>query len=405
MEYLSRSTILPLALSATAILSQCGPSQLKSGPATPEIASQHVTKLRTYDSPGRSSEIISYAKHHGLLLATNSVAEEIQVMRLPNPGAANPQPLDMDASSPGIQGIQLGGEPTSVSAHPTQPYALSAVNGEQGRLVVIDLNAAARGQQKVVIDQKIGIQLDSIGVAPNGRWVVVADEAEGDGSTPGNILVAPISGNLGNGKSLAFRKVPGLAAALGRPAGRVEPEFIAIDPTSRFAAVSCQEDNAIALVRLSNSPSLGGVIRLPRNAQPDGVHLISHGSQTILAIAEEGTDSASFYQVSANNLSQPKLLARVNIRSLGGMGTRSDPEGVALFRQGGHLYCAIGIERANRVVIMNLDQPTAPVKEAIVSVGSRPEDVIAIRTGSTTTVLSADEGKPGRGEISFIRVQ
>ncbi len=391
-----------LAPAAAFTLTQCSPSNTDQSALDNKKISPHVTKLRTYDSPGRSSEIISYSKQLGLLLATNSVSKEVLSMRLPSPATANPQPIDSNLTKKGIQGIQLGGEPTSVACHPSQPYAFAAVNGDTGRLVVFDLKAAALGQKKIILDQQIGIHLDSIAVSPNGQWVVVADEAEGNAKTPGNILVASTRG-FSSGKKLTFNKVPGLAAALGRPAGRVEPEFIAIDPSSRFAAVSCQEDNAVAIIRLGHSPSLGSIIRLPAGSEPDGVHLTTAGGRSILGIAEEGTDAASFYQVNPSSLGAT-LLSRVNIRNLGGQGSRSDPEGVALFQQGGRLYAAIGIERANRVLILNLSNPSAPVKEAIVSVGSRPEGVIAIKTGASTTVISADEGKPGRGELSFIKV-
>ena len=392
------------AFTVTFLFTQCSPQNLVQtsgrGALEQKAASPHVTKIRTYDSPGRSSEIISYSNPLGLLLATNSVSKEIVCMRLPNPATASPQPISFGSNQ---TGIQLDGEPTSVACHPSQAYAFTAVNSDQGRLVIFDLKAAAQGQKKVILDQPIGIQLDSIAVSPNGQWVVVADEAEGSASTPGNILIASTQG-FNSGKKLNFKKVPGLAEALGRPGGRVEPEFIAIDASSRFAAVSCQEDNAVAIVRLSNSPSLGSIIPLPSGSEPDGVHMIYHAGRTILGIAEEGTDSVSFYQINSGSL-QAALLSRVNIRTLGGQGLRSDPEGVALFKQGGNLYAAISVERANRVTILNLNNPSAPVKEAVVPVGSRPEGIIAVRKGSSTTVISADEGKPGRGEISFIKIK
>ena len=399
------SYLAPLKISACAaafLFTQCSPQNSSQSTIENKAVSKHVTKLVTYDSPGRSAEIISYSKQLGLLLATNSVSKEIITMRLTNPAVANPQPIDTDPAKSGIQGIQLGGEPTSVACHPSKPYAFAAVNGNGGRLVVFDLKAAAQGQKKVILDQPIGIHLDSIAVSPNGQWVVIADEAEGSATTPGNILIASTSG-FTSGKNLTFRNVPGLAAALGRPSGRVEPEFIAIDPSSRFAAVSCQEDNAVAIVRLSNTPSIGSIISLGSGSEPDGVHLTSFGGRVILGIAEEANDSASFYEINPNSL-KATLLSRVNIRNLGGQGSRSDPEGIALFNQGGRLYAAISIERANRVLILNLSNPKAPVKEALVSVGSRPEGIIALKKSGSTIVISADEGKPGRGEISFIKV-
>lgn len=403
MDLLHHMKFLLTLLGITLILSQCSTQNNRYSHFENKVVSKHVTKLRTYDSPGRSAEVISYSHKLGLLLATDSTSKQVMCMQLSNPVTADPKPIDFNHAKRGIQGLQLGGEPTSVACHPNQPFAFTAVNQGHGRLIVFDLNAAAQGQKKVIIDQRIGLHLDSIAVSPNGQWVVVADEAEGNNNTPGNILVASTNG-FRSGKNLTFRKVPGLAQALGRPAGSVEPEFIAIDPSSRFAAVSCQEDNAIAIIRLGNSPSLGSIIRLPSGSEPDGVHIIRSGGKTILGIAEEGADKASFYEINSSNLST-RLLSRVNVRHLGGQGSRSDPEGIALFHQGTNLYAAIGIERANRVLVLNLNNPSVPAKEAIVSTGSRPEDIIAISSGNSTIVISADEGKPGRGELSFIKVQ
>lgn len=391
------------ALAGVLFVTNCANSPTTQGQTA--TSSARVNKLVTIDSPGRSSEIISYSRQQGLLLATNSVELEVAVARLSNPASANPQFIDFDASKPGVQGVDLGGEPTSVAAHPNKALGLAAVNGGGGRLVVFDLVAAARGEKKIILDQNVGIQLDSIAVSPNGRWAVIADEAEGSASTEGGIIVVDLSG-LGSSNTLPAKRVEGLASALGRPAGRVEPEYVSIDGSSSFAAVSCQEDNAIALVRLGATPSLASVIKLPAGAEPDGVNLYDMGGSCLLAIAEEGRDAASFYMVNKSNLAAGgQLVSRVDVRNLAGNGYRSDPEGVYLFRQGGTLFCAVGVERANRVLILNMSQPSKPVKEAVVGVGSRPEGVIALPSGDGTIVISADEGKPGKGELSFIKVK
>lgn len=398
-------SLLKFTATFAGILLVASCSNTATTPGASATSSARVSKLVTLDSPGRSSEILSYSRTQGLLLATNSVELEVAVARLSTPAAANPQFIDFNASKSGIQGIQFGGEPTSLAAHPSRALGLAAVNGGGGRLVVFDLAAAARGETKIVLDQKVGIQLDSIAVSPNGRWAVIADEAEGSASTEGGIVVVDLSG-LGSQPSLPVKRVAGLAAALGRPAGRVEPEYVSIDSSSSFAAVSCQEDSAIALVRLGASPSLASVIKLPAGAEPDGVHLYDMGGTCLLAIAEEGRDTASFYAINKSNLSAGgRLISRVDVRNLAGNGYRSDPEGVYLFKQGGTLFCAVGVERANRVLILNMSQLSKPVKETVVGVGSRPEGVIALQSGGSTIIISADEGKPGKGELSFIKVR
>ena len=103
------------------------------------------------------------------------------------------------------------------------------------------------------------------------------------------------------------------------------------------------------------------------------MHLTNFGGRVILGIAEEANDSASFYEINPNSL-KATLLSRVNIRNLGGQGSRSDPEGIALFNQGGRLYAAISIERVNRVLILNLSNPKAPVKDCLLYTSPSPRD-------------------------------
>jgi len=333
------------------------------------------------------------------------VSKDITVLSLPNLATGHFSPIDFDANKAGVQGISTAGEPTSVAVHPSKNLVLSAVNGGKSRLVAYDMSAAAQGKKKTVLDQEMGIHLDSIAISPNGKWAVIADEAEGDASTPGAILLVDIS-QIGSSKKLPVYKVANLAESLGRPAGRVEPEFVAIDSGSRYAAVACQDDNAVVLFSLTTNPKVSSVIKLPKNAQPDGVNLINYGSGQLLAIAEEGTDSAALYQVEGGNIHQtPKFITRMNMRSLSGNGGRCDPEGVYMFRQSGKLYLAIAIERANRTLIMDISNPSAPAKVASVPVGSRPEGIIVQQQAGKTYVLTGDEGKPGKGEVSIIEVR
>lgn len=301
--------------------------------------------------------------------------------------------------------MNLGGDPTSLAVHPNRNLALIPVNSDRGRLLTIDLDAAAKGQTTILTNQAIGIQLDSIAIAPNGKWAVIADEAEGSSSSPGNIVVADIS-SPSSGKSYPIYKVPNLAAALGAKQGRVEPEYVTIDKSSRFAAVSCQENDAIVLISLSATPSIQSVIKLPRNAEPDGIHLHTSRGQTLLAITEEGTDTVSLYSINTSNLKQsPRLLSRFSAAQLAGGGNRTDPEGAYIFEQSGVRHLAIAAERANSVLIMDISNPSQPKKLANVPVGSRPEGILAIKEGQQHIILSGDEGKPGSGEISFISIQ
>ncbi|MGJ8657542.1 MAG: hypothetical protein ACSHX6_13920 [Akkermansiaceae bacterium] len=388
----------------TTALTQCA-QQSNSSASQKSFEQANVRKVTTYDTPGRCSEIISYSASTKLLLTTNSVSKDITVISAPDLSSGKLTPIDQDPTKSGIQGINTNGEPTSVAVHPKKNIALAAVNGSAGRLVAFDLNAAKSGQTKFLLDQEIGIHLDSIAISPNGKWAVIADEAEGSSSTPGAIILVDLT-KLGSSSTLPVYKVAGLAEAIGRPAGRVEPEFVGIDSSSSFAAVACQDDNAVVIVPLNSSPKVASIIKLPSGSLPDGANLINYGSSKLLAIAEEGSDTVSLFQVNSANLSQtPRFITRINVRSLSGTGERCDPEGVYMFRQSGKLYLAIAIERADTTLIMDISNPSTPKKIASVPVGSRPEGIIIQKQAGKTYILTGDEGKPGKGEVSIIEVR
>jgi DNA-binding beta-propeller fold protein YncE len=136
------------------------------------------------------------------------------------------------------------------------------------------------------------------------------------------------------------------------------------------------------------------------------VNLINYGKSILLSIAEEGTDTVSIYTMDPTNLNQaPQLITRMNVRVLSGKGDRCDPEGVYMFRQAGKLYLAVAIERADRVLIMDISNPATPKKVASIPVGSRPEGIIVQKQSGKTYVLTGDEGKPGKGEVSIIEIR
>lgn len=388
------------------LLSQCATQQNLTN-SEPTRITDNVTKIATVDTPGRCSEIISYSRSLKLLLATNSVSSDITVMSVPDLDSGNLIPIDLNKNKSGIQGLATDGEPTSVAVHPSKNIALAAVNARTGKgyLVAFDLKAAANGEQKQILKQEIGIHLDSIAISPDGRWAVVADEAEGDAKSEGAIYIVDLAG-LGSGAKLKSYKVPNLATKLGRPAGRVEPEFVAIDGSSKFAVVTCQEDNAVVTISLSSNPQIRNVLKLAKGAEPDGANLIQHNGMTLLAVAEEGLDMVSIFKMDRENLSMtPSLLVKMNVRLLSGKGDRSDPEGVSMFKQGGRLYLAIAVERADKTVIMDITNPSVPRKVASVDVGSRPEGIIVEKSNGFSYILTGDEGKPGKGEVSVIRVK
>src|SRR4029453_5078454 len=113
----------------------------------------------------------------------------------------------------------------------------------------------------------VGIQPDSIAIAPNGQYAVVANEAEGFGvgndGGPGSLTLVDLKGFNGVTPAplaVASIPLPSLAGLAGFSSGRtddiarlpvdntpntLEPESVAFSENSRFAYVTLQENNGV----------------------------------------------------------------------------------------------------------------------------------------------------------------
>jgi len=163
------------------------------------------------------------------------------------------------------------GEPTSVAISPDGRYAVVAVrlgddvsNARRGLLRVYDITRP--GAVKHVKDITVGVGPDSLALAGEGRTlravVAIEDEetdAKGDatldGQRPGHIDVVGLQ-DLYGGRSTGVQTIE-LVTALQAAEGVVypddpQPEFVSIDASARKAVVSLQENNAVALIDLSD---------------------------------------------------------------------------------------------------------------------------------------------------------
>ena len=184
-----------------------------------------------------------------------------------------------------VHTVDLGlGESTSVAAHPSGDYALVATkdprrpNVNPGRLL------AVRGDA-IVQSLQVGPGPDSLAISPDGRFAVVACEGDVpdpeecstevvEDDVPGSIQVVDLRAGPGKFEVVAvvtaaemferYFRGEGLRAA--RPQG-IEPEYVAVAPSSRYALVTLQEQSAVAVVDLSPLAGLGEA-RLP--SLPEG---------------------------------------------------------------------------------------------------------------------------------------
>jgi hypothetical protein len=371
-----------------------------------------VKTLATINVPGWTAEIVAYCPRQKLLLSTNGRWKTLDVFRVQSLDPPAIEPIDFDPDEPGAQGIWVSGsDPTSVALHPTEPLAVVCALDphplRRGWVYGYDLRPESLGA--LVFSQQVGFHPDSVAVSPDGRWIVVANEGEGSPDNPGSIGVLDARGLTADRRpfhenviDLPYHEVAGLSKALETPIGSVEPEYVAFDPRSRFAAVSCQENDAVVLVDLRTpTPRLAGVVWLPYGSEPDGIALLDGVPNdegrpgVVLGVAEEGRfdpwkgrwtgNCVSFHWLDPDRLdAPPRLLSRVDVQ---------------------RVAAVVGIERADRLLILDVTDFTNPTRIGLAKVGIAPEGLTLVPHGDGYIAITGDEGKAdGPGTISFVRL-
>ncbi len=426
-------TTVRLAALLLAVMLAALMAQQNIQPAPPRAA--HLKPIEIVDVPGYSEEILAYCASQQLLLATNPHWKTLDMFEVESLDPPRLNAIDFDDDMPGAQGQSTLYEPTSVAVHPDLPVALVVVLGhgwnDPGRVVGRDLRKKTRGMQLFSI--QVGIHPDSIAISPDGRWAIIACEAEADDSTPGSIWAIDLSAlSLDDSTSnfnLPARQVGDLGALLYEPVGEIEPEFVGMDPQSRFALVSCQENDALVLVDLRGDagPKLAGFTRLGPSSQPDGCTVLDNVPHPddparlgcLLAAVEEGTldkfgdrmgQNLTLLWVDPAHLEQrPVICSITNIPTILGdthIGRRRDPENVLLLRRDSRLISLVSVERGDYLLALDITDVRKPMLCDRVKVGNRPEGLIAIADGRDIMAVTGDEGddNQGAGTLSFTRL-
>lgn len=421
----------------------------------PRIPSRGLVLRATYNTGlgVNGSEIISVRHTDGIAALTN-VAGSVDVLDLSDP--LNPQLL---------RRVQIGtavGTPNSVAVHPHHDYFLVAI----GRTASTGLVAAYRLSDGAFLDSvAVGIQPDSIAIAPNGQHAVVANEAEGvasQGATPSNnggagslsILdltgfngVAPGELSVTNVALPSLAGVPGVSTdrtddlarlSVNNTPGTLEPESVAFSKNSRFAYVTLQENNAVVQVEVRTGQlTVFGLFKTTHLAdltpnwsyqpgetltafrEPDGIALDQTGR--FFVTADEGDTR------NATGTAGPRGGRTVSVFDaeagvlLGDTGSQlddaadeagiypdnrsnrgsSEPEGVDLTHYRGLTLVAVTLERANAVALIDVSEPAAPVVKDIESVGTGPEGIKFFRHGRGLFLAVANEVS---GTLSILEV-
>jgi uncharacterized protein len=224
--------------------------------------SPHLVLRATYDTGlgMNGSEIISVRHTDGIAALTN-IAGSVDVLDLSNP-------LDPHRLRRVEIDITDGNTPNSVAVHPHHDYFLVVLGkaGQTGRV------AAYRISDGVFLaSAPVGIHPDSIAIAPNGQYAVIANEAEavttGNNGGPGSLTLVDLKGFKGAGDlEVTGIPLPSLAGLQGFSTGRtddigrlpvdntpntLEPETVAFSENSRFAYVTLQENNGVVRLNVS----------------------------------------------------------------------------------------------------------------------------------------------------------
>jgi DNA-binding beta-propeller fold protein YncE len=406
--------------------------------------------LATYDTGlgVDGAEIISIRHTDGVAALTN-VAGSVDVLDLSDPS----QPrlmyrLELDTAA---------GTPNSVAVHPQHDYFLVVI-GTAGVTGVVAAYRLSDGA--FLASAAVGIQPDSIAIAPNGQHAVIANEAEGVGigqnGGPGSISIVDLTSfnSVRPGElSVETLALPSQAGSPGFSTGRtddlarlpvdntpdtLEPESVAFSHDSRFAYVTLQENSGVVRVDvLTGQLTFLGLGETTHNAdltvdglyrpsevltafrEPDGIALDRTGRFFVTAdegdtrnaagnSGPRGGRTVSVFDADSGVLladtgSQIDDLAAAAGVYPDGRSNRggTEPEVLDLTQYRGRTLVAVGLERANAVALIDVTNPTTPLVIDVAPVGIGPEGIKFFRAGSRLFVAAANEVS---GTVSLLEV-
>lgn len=349
--------------------------------------------------------------------------------------------------------IHSEAEVTSVTVTPDGKYALAAFRNEdnlyhanKGQVAVIDLVA-----QQVVKTYEVGVGPDSVALSADGRTLIICNEDEENDPNddnevnmkktkrPGSIsMITFPNGDVLHGEhvelSLDMSHVGNGAIYKHDP----QPEYVAISPKGDKAAITLQENNAVAIVniaekRIENIFGLGttthkadvkkdGVVSfqddMTARLEPDGVTWDPSGRFLITANegdlgknefkddVKSGGRNISVWSPAGSlvydsmNLIDEKVAA-VGLYPDARSGNRgSEVENVATGIIKGNPILAVAAERANAVLFFDMTIPMFPVYIGLgPSAGAAPEGIHKIN--NRNLFVSADEVE---GVLSFYHI-
>jgi hypothetical protein len=416
-----KRTLLALAISAATGFTT---SQALAAEGFNRIATYPIYKnLPSSISPDKKAvaEIVTATNNGTLLIYTDSKQEALGMVDLRNPAAPT-----------GAGYVQLGGEPTSVTA--LGNFAYVGVNTSKsykepsGHVAIVDLT---RGD--VIARCDVQGQPDSVALSPDKKHLAIAVENERDEELNDGVIPQMPAGHLAhfhvdnNGalKNCDTVKIVDLRGLAEIAPEDPEPEFVAIN-NDNIAVVTLQENNHIALVDLAPG-WFGGEAKVINhfsagktslskidNSKDKSIHLDSEVKDVLrepdavtwldnnhFATADEGDYNGGSRTMTVFNTRGEVVFDSGNqLEHLAAQHGHfpekrahkkgTEPEGVASGRYRGKDYVFVGMERAG---LMAVYQKAGDSMELIqgLPTGWRPEGILPIPERNLLVVANEND--------------
>jgi DNA-binding beta-propeller fold protein YncE len=357
-------------------------------------AQQAAPKYTVYNAPVASvdgSEILDLAimpnERYAVVVGSNDAPsdQKVRTVALSSANRFRTQSLDVASQIPGrvIDPVL-----SSVATHPTGGYAIVTVreqnaaviragNDALGAAIFVRIHAdgSLAFARSAALD--LGRFPESVAIAPNGQFAVVANSDPDDGS--GNTIrrsgsLSVIDLRAGPAAATVIRTITPTLTASGntRHADDLAPETVTISPDSGRAFVALQENNAVAIIdmNLASLPTSVVAVALPRQNGGAGPRLFPDGlavtpDNQYLLTANEGADqerpnSVSLFRiVSSTQLdyladSGSAIATAVRSKGLPSAITGSEPEMVVVNQFGSTLKVFVTLEKSAALAAFNL---------------------------------------------------